>query len=475
MKKRFLSSLLVLAMLFALMPTAIYADILEEDLPTVDAASYVALDGDTHQVLFGKNYDKEIDPQSLVQMMTAVLIIEEGNLNDSVTVPEIPDKANNGNRLYLRKGEKVKLSDLLEGIIIYNANDASVAAAVHMAGDEKDFIDMMNKRAADLGMKNTTFKSVYGAAKGQTTTAADMAILAAHASSLPKYIELAIQPSMEWESEMNQDSILNVNGMQDVDKQAVGLKLNPDNPIHLAASVSKSERTVIGVMLKSGDLNQAYTQMQEVIDLGFSGTSLKKIVTKNQALTTLQFSKNKAVRVAASENYSIITAEGGSSHINSMTVLNNPKLPIKQNDVVGTLKVYDGDKVIHEVSLKAMDSARASINWSMIFLVLLLILCLLTIGYLLLNRVRQPHIPAKNTPQKKHPVSKAANGHSGNTRPAPKKAPQKPPVPTHTQKSPTHKKVPNMLLKSPSKGSDAGRKGLEQRLQEKNSTRRGGR
>lgn len=75
---------------------------------------------DTHQVLFGNNYDKSYDPGTLVQMMTAVIIIEEGNLNDSVTVPEIPEAANHGNRLYLRKGEKINLNDLLQGIIIYS-------------------------------------------------------------------------------------------------------------------------------------------------------------------------------------------------------------------------------------------------------------------------------------------------------------------------------------------------------------------
>ncbi|MDQ9788272.1 serine-type D-Ala-D-Ala carboxypeptidase, partial [Acinetobacter baumannii] len=82
----------------------------------------------------------------------AVIIIESGNLNDSVTVPEIPEAANKGNRLYLCKGEKINLSSLLEGIIVYNANDAAIAAAKHIAGSEKAFVDEMNARAKDLGM-----------------------------------------------------------------------------------------------------------------------------------------------------------------------------------------------------------------------------------------------------------------------------------------------------------------------------------
>ena len=153
MKKRVIAVLMVLALCLSFLPTAASADVLTEDLPEVGAANYVVIDGDTHQVLFGNDYDKSIDPGSLVQMMTAVIIIDEGNLNDSVTVPEIPEDANNGNRLYLRKGEKINLSDLLEGIIIYNANDAAIAAANHLAGSEDAFVEKMNAKAKELGME----------------------------------------------------------------------------------------------------------------------------------------------------------------------------------------------------------------------------------------------------------------------------------------------------------------------------------
>ena len=120
MKKRVLSLVLTLSMLLSMAPAAAFADIIEkDDVPEVDASSYAIIDGDTNQVLFGKNYDEAIDPGTLVQMMTAVIIIESGNLNDSVTVPEIPEAANKGNRLYLRKGEKINLSSLLEKTYYY--------------------------------------------------------------------------------------------------------------------------------------------------------------------------------------------------------------------------------------------------------------------------------------------------------------------------------------------------------------------
>ena len=258
-------------------------------------------------------------------------------------------------------------------IIIYNANDAAIAAAKHIAGSEKAFVDEMNARAKDLGMTDTTFGSVYGKADGQTSTARDMAILAAHASTLPKYVELAIQPTLEWESEMNQDTVTNVNGMQDVEANAVGIKVSPSEPTNLTASLTKSNRTIVGAMLDCESEDGAYTQMQECLNVGIENTSVVNLVNKGTTVTTMNFAKDKAVRVAASKDYAITTVEGDSSNYSSMVVLDQVELPINKGDQVGAIKIYEGDKVIDEVPLKAQDTVKAGINWWMVLCVLLVI------------------------------------------------------------------------------------------------------
>lgn len=483
MKKRVLSLVLMLSMLLSLAPQAAYADVLkEDDVPEVDAASYAIIDGDTNQVLFGKKYDEALDPGALVQMMTAVIIIENGNLNDSVTVPEIPEDANNGNRLYLRKGEKISLSNLLEGIIVYNANDAAIAAADHIAGSEKAFIEEMNARAKELGMSDTTFSSVYGKAEGQTSTARDMAVLAAHASTLPKYVELAIQPTLDWESEMNQDTVTNVNGMQDVEANAVGIKVNPSEPTNLTASITKSHRTIVGAMLDCESEDGAYTQMQECLNVGLENTSVVNLVTKDTTVTTMNFTKKKSVRVAASKDYAITSVEGDSSNYSSMVVLDKVTLPINKGDTVGAIKIYEGDKVVDEVPLKTLDSVKAGINWWMILSVLLVLGYVALAIFLFKNMARMS----------KHSGPKKSSGNKGNQvsrvsrppqkRPAPKSGHQPTPrngghpvqKPHQGQSShPVHKPSGSGLtssnMKNPSVGSSAGRQGLEQRLKDKNN------
>lgn len=467
MKKRVLAAVMALALCLGCLPAAASADVLTEDLPEVAAKSYAVIDGDTNQVLFGADYDSKVDPGSLVQMMTALIIIEEGNLNDSVTVPEIPEAANSGNRLYLRKGEKVNLSDLLEGIIIYNANDAAIAAATHLAGSEKDFVTEMNAKAKELGMDDTTFASVYGSAKKQTSTARDMAILASRVSSLPKYVELAIQPQLEWSSEMNEDTVSNVNGMQEVEPQAIGLKIKPGDTVHLAASLSQGKRTVVGVMLECDSEDGAYADMQDVLNIGLDSTSVVNLIKKNQTVTTLNFDKDKTVRVAATKNYAITTSEGNSSNYRSSVVINQMKLPINEGDEVGVVRIYEGDNAIDEVPLVAKDSAAAGINWLKVLFIALLVLYVVTAlyAYLMLKKLKQrqagAHRPAKAGSAKKVPPARASRPHqSGTSSSQPRPQTQPKPKKTQTPSS-------GARMKNPSVGSNAGRQGLEQRLKDK--------
>lgn len=467
MKKRVIAVLMVLALCLSFLPTAASADVLTEDLPEVGAANYVVIDGDTHQVLFGNDYDKSIDPGSLVQMMTAVIIIDEGNLNDSVTVPEIPEDANNGNRLYLRKGEKINLSDLLEGIIIYNANDAAIAAANHLAGSEDAFVEKMNAKAKELGMDDTTFTSVYGSADGQKSTARDMAILAAYASSLPKYVELAIQPTLDWDSEMNQDTVTNVNGMQNVEQQAIGIKLSPSDPINLTASLSQGDRTIVGAMIDCESEDDAYTDMQEALNLGLKNTSVVNLITKDETVTTLNFGGKKSVRLAATKDYAITTSQGESGNYHSSIVVDKPELPINEGDQVGVIRIYDGDEAIDEVPLVAQDSAKSGINWLFVLTALLSILYIATLIYNALKRVQRrsggKRLPNKLSGNKKTPASRVSRPHQ--TKAPGAKTPQ------HPQQRPASKAPAGgqhkNAMKNPSMGSNAGRQGLEQRLKEK--------
>ena len=482
MKKRVLSVALLFGMLLSVLPTEASADVLKKDLPTVNAASYAIVDGESKQVLFGEKYNEPMDPGALVQMMTAVLIIENGNLNDSVVVPEIPEAANSGNRLYLRKGEKVNLNDLLEGIVIYNANDAAIAAANHLSGSQEAFVDEMNARAKELGMNDTVFTSVYGPGKKQVSTAKDMAILAAHAESLPKYVELAIQPDLDWDSEMNQDRVVNVNGMQEVEPESVGLKIDPSDDLHLAAGLTKGDREIVGVMLDCKSEDGAYVQMQDCLNIALDKTATINLVKKGATVTTMNFDKDKVIRVAPAKNYSVTASRGNSSNYSTVISLEQVALPIQEGATVGVIKIYDGEDVIDEVPLKAENGAKGSFNGWKALAVLLIVLYLISLAFIFANMGKLMRRKSGHAAPK-HGVKAKTTSHPAHTTPSQKG--KKPAARPHTQankparrpsndaahpkrKSSTDKAVPmQKKLQNPSIGSNAGRQGLEQRLKDK--------
>lgn len=380
--------LLALLLVFATLPSQVEADVLTENLPEVLGNSYAIVDASNGEILYGKSYDSAVDPGAFAQVMTAILMIESDKLSDEVTVPEIPTDVNTGNKVYLREGEKVRMSDLLEAIIVYNANDAAHAAAIHMAGDQETFVKKMNEKAEELGMDHTTFLSPYTSKDGQTSTAQDIAIMAAYASELEEYLEYANQQSMSWNSDAwNKEDIANSNQFLYYDEDGYGVMLNSRGEQYdLAAGINKQGRNLVGVILGETEETMMYDEMVALLDYGMTYTHTQSIVRKDQAISTLVFGENKVVRVAAKESFSMITPTSEDANVTHNAVYQNISLPIREGDEIGTLKIYQGDEVVKEIPLVALDSARGSINWWTVIASVLAIIYLASIIYRLVQQ-----------------------------------------------------------------------------------------
>ena len=132
--------------------------------------SALLADVESGRILFHDRMHQMIYPASLVKMMVSLIVLEEIDegrisLNDSVKVSRWASKIG-GHQVYLKQGEVFKLKELMKAIVISSANDASVAVAEHVSGRDKHFINKMNKRAVELGMKRTRFFSVHGLPPG---------------------------------------------------------------------------------------------------------------------------------------------------------------------------------------------------------------------------------------------------------------------------------------------------------------------
>jgi len=165
---------------------------LSQDLP-VTAKSALLADAETGEILWQRNPDLRCYPASLTKIMTAVLVLERGNLEDWVTVPK--EAAFTGeSSMALKEGERVQLKDLLNAILVRSANDACVAAAIHLAGSVEKFVEWMNEKAKELGMTNTHFVNPHGLHHPQHfTTARDLLTLTRYALQNPTFRSIVSQ------------------------------------------------------------------------------------------------------------------------------------------------------------------------------------------------------------------------------------------------------------------------------------------
>lgn len=153
---------------------------------STSATSAIMMDMDSKRILYGKDIHNVRSVASISKIMTAVLAVESGKLDDVVTIGDEIDKSY-GSGVYIKKGEKMTLRDLVYGLMLRSGNDASYSIAKYVGGDS--FVDMMNKKAAEIGMENTVFNNPNGLDEeaANYSTVYDMALLTSYAMQLDDY------------------------------------------------------------------------------------------------------------------------------------------------------------------------------------------------------------------------------------------------------------------------------------------------
>jgi serine-type D-Ala-D-Ala carboxypeptidase (penicillin-binding protein 5/6) len=173
----------------------------------VSAKTAILIEQESGRILYEKNAHTKMRIASITKIMTAILAIESGKLDEMVKVSERALKAE-GSAIYLQKGEKIKLEDLVYGLMLRSGNDAAVAIAEHVGGSLEGFVVMMNQKAAEIGMTNTIFANPHGLDDHENhySTAYDMAILTQYAMQNETYqkisgteIHRAPNPNEKWD------------------------------------------------------------------------------------------------------------------------------------------------------------------------------------------------------------------------------------------------------------------------------------
>ncbi|MBD3110197.1 D-alanyl-D-alanine carboxypeptidase [Bacillus sp. AGMB 02131] len=286
--------ILIFLLLFANSPQQTKAEIAEMNVSAVNA---VLMEIESGRVLYEKEAHEKKKIASITKIMTALLAIESGKLDEMVTVS---DQAfgTEGSSLYLKKGQKMKLEDLVYGLMLRSGNDAAVAIAEHVGGSLDGFVYLMNQKAEEIGMKNSSFTNPHGLdnTENHYSTAYDMALLTRYAMNNETFREIsstkehhAPNPNEKWDYEWN-----NKNKMLKLYKYSTGGKTGYTKLAKrtLVSTAEKDGMALVAVTLNAGD---DWNDHMSLFDAAFEEFTMTTILAPgNIKKIKHSFYKNKA-------------------------------------------------------------------------------------------------------------------------------------------------------------------------------------
>ncbi|MDA0825144.1 MAG: D-alanyl-D-alanine carboxypeptidase [Proteobacteria bacterium] len=360
-------SLLLILLSIALFQTALAAPRIIPAPPQLATEGHILLDAATGTVIIEENAEMRLPPASLTKIMTSYIIaseIQKGRISLDDLVP-ISVKAwkMEGSRMFVREGTEVKVADLIRGIVIQSGNDASVAMAEFIAGDEDAFADVMNQVAQKLGMTRTQFKNATGLPdEGHYTTAKDLSILArALIRDFPEHYKVYKEKYFSYNDirQANRNSLLwrddAVDGMKTGHTQAAGFCL--------VASAEKKDMRLVSVVMGATSERARSTESQKLINYGFRYFESVKLYDGLESLRRVKvwggLHESLDVGIEAPARLTIPTGARGAL---AAEVTLDPviKAPVSQGQTLGLLRIsLEGETLLERpvVALNGVDEA----------------------------------------------------------------------------------------------------------------------
>jgi D-alanyl-D-alanine carboxypeptidase (penicillin-binding protein 5/6) len=331
------------------------------------ARQMILIDFDTDTVIFEKNSDELMPPSSMSKLMTAFMVFEQleaGKLRMDDMLP-VSEKAwrIQGSKMFVPLGGRVKVEDLLRGVIIQSGNDACIVLAEGIAGTEERFAEMMTERAHQLGLKNSTFRNASGWPDPQhLTTARDLAKLAKLIiSRFPQYYHFYSEKEFTYGvDQVTKKPITqgNRNPLLYKDVGADGLKTGHTEAAGygLTLSAKRGDRRLIMVFNGLKSMNERSREAERLIELGFSQFDNYKLFSAGSAVDEADVWLGNAARVplVIDRNLALTLPRQTKGNIKVAVTYENPiPAPIAKGTPIAKLTVSNRDTVVAEVPLLA--------------------------------------------------------------------------------------------------------------------------
>lgn len=335
--------------------------------------SAILMEASTKSVIYEKAPDERRSPASITKIMTAILIfdaIESGKISlEDEVVTSAYAKSMGGSQVYLEEGEKQTVDTLIKCIMVSSGNDASVAMAEYIAGSESGFVQMMNERAASLGMENTHFEDCCGLTDSDNhyTTARDIALMAQELitrypqikSYTTIWMENITHVTMQGSKEFG---LANTNKLLKQYPYTTGLKTGSTNKAKycVCATANKDGVELIAVIMGCPNYKDRFTEAQSLLQFGY--TTCKLYQDENPPELTPILVKggiDKQVSAVYKENFSWLFVSGEDfSNMEKTLTTNELTAPIEKGEQIGTVTYRLNGKELGSIGIYAGESIR---------------------------------------------------------------------------------------------------------------------
>ena len=331
-----------------------------------NAKSAVLMEASTGEIIYEKNSHEKLHPASMTKMMSMLLIlenIEKGVINwDDIVTVSSNASSMGGSQILLETNEQMSVSDLFKGIAVASGNDAVVAMAEKIAGTEEEFVNMMNKRGAELGLTDANFKNCHGLDDANHySSASDMAKIALE---LVKHEKLFEYTSI-YEDYLRADTdrkfwLVNTNKLVRFYSGADGLKTGYTSEAGycLTATAKRNGMRIIAVVMGEPDSKTRTSDVSSMLDYAFAQYETETFLSTDSILDTISVNKGQKefVNIVPKENVTILNKKTeNKKNANYKLDMYDMKLPLKKGDTVGKLSVFVDDNLYRDIEVTVDD------------------------------------------------------------------------------------------------------------------------
>ena len=352
----------------------------EANFLNLESESAILIEAKTGKILYEKNPNIPLRPASVTKIMSILLIMEAIENNEITLETKISCSENassmGGSQIWLSEAENLTVHEMLKAICIASANDCTYAMAEFLCGSEEVFVQKMNDKAKELGMKNTVFKNCHGLDEdGHVSSSYDIALMSKEL--LTNYPEIT-EYTTTWMDSLRdgKSELVNTNKLIRTYEGATGLKTGSTSLAlyNLSASATRNDLSLIAVVMRAPTPKIRFNEAKLLLDYGFNTYIYKTLNNKNDFYQTVNISKGNKndVNLIYEESSGILLKKSNKDNISQNVIINQNKLvaPIYKGDVLGKIEYLINGNIECSVNLIADDDVSrksATSTFSYIF------------------------------------------------------------------------------------------------------------